>query len=140
MTKEKGKDRRTQAETNAYRRQALMEGTVRLLADQGVTAATVRAISAMTTGSRGLLNHYYESKEELLAEAFRHLTDTVNDSIERRLDRCDDDPFIRLKAFPRAMFSREVFSKINRNAYLTFWHEIRFNETVRRTNRKLYNR
>jgi len=36
------------------------------------------------------------------------------------------------------MFSPKVFTEINRGAILAFWHEIRFNQAVRKANRDMY--
>ena len=62
----------------------------------------------------------------------------ITAAVRRTQDRCRNDQVERLKALPRAMFSTEVFTEINRGAFLTFWHEIRFNPAVRAANREIY--
>ena len=39
---------------------------------------------------------------------------------------------------PIALFSPEVYTETNRNAFLSFWHEIRFNPLVQNANKEIY--
>jgi TetR/AcrR family transcriptional regulator, transcriptional repressor of bet genes len=134
----KPKRPRTQPEINRFRRQALIEGTIRSLARHGVAGTTVRTICDGAGSSRGLIGHYYESKEELLAVAFCHLFEKISNHVRGAQASMGDSALARLRATPAAVFSPGVCSELHRNAFLAFWHEIRFNEAVRNANRKLY--
>lgn len=130
---------RTHAEINVFRRRALMEGTIASLARHGVGGTTVQTITEEAGVSRGLIGHYFDSKDELIAEAFRHLFSEVGRQVRRELDRRGGDSATsRLFAFPEALFSSNVFTPLNRHAFLSFWHEVRFNDLVRKANRELY--
>jgi len=128
----------TQPEINEFRRRALMEATIDILAKKGVAGATVRAITAAADTSHGLIGHYYASKDELLVAALQHLFDRVAGGVSRAIRAAGDDPVERLHAWPGGMFSPAVFTPTNRAAFLAFWHEIRFNPAVREANRRLY--
>lgn len=128
----------TQIEINEYRRQLLIEGTISSMAERGVAGTTVRSISAGAGSSRGLIGHYYASKEELVAEAFRHLFTTVTRQVKEVQARLGGTALDRLRALPTAVFSPAVFTDRNRYAFLAFWHEIRFNPAVRKVNQELY--
>jgi AcrR family transcriptional regulator len=128
----------TQPEINEFRRMRLMEATIALLAEKGVAGATVRAITAAAGTSHGLIGHYYTNKDELLVAALDHLFNTVSSEIARQIGRVGDDPLVRLKAVPTAMFSPQVFTETSRSAFLALWHEVRFNAAVREANRQLY--
>jgi TetR/AcrR family transcriptional regulator, transcriptional repressor of bet genes len=128
----------TQPEINEYRRLKLMEATIALLAEKGVAGATVRAITAAAGTSHGLIGHYYASKDELLVAALDHLFNTVARDVAQQVEKAGDDPVVRLKAVPRAMFSSQVFTETSRSAFLALWHEVRFNTAVRDANRQLY--
>jgi AcrR family transcriptional regulator len=108
------------------------------LAEHGVGGTSVRSICAGADSSRGLIAHYFHSKEEMLAAAFRHLYTSVSQHVLDAQERTGDDPKAKLHALPLSVFSPEVFSPMIRNAFLTFWHEIRFNPFVRNANRELY--
>lgn len=128
----------TQIEINEYRRQALIEGTIRSMAERGVAGTTVRSICSDAGNSRGLIAHYYESKEELIAAAFLHLFTTVSRQVRDAQMRAGGTAVELLKAVPKFIFSPPVFTEMNRSAFLAFWHEIRFNPAVRKVNSKLY--
>lgn len=128
----------TQAEINEYRRELLIDGTIKSMAERGVAGTTVRSICADAGNSRGLIGHYYASKEELVAEAFRHLFSMVSRHVMDVQARAGDSAVDRLRAIPKAVFSPPVFTDTNRAAFMAFWHEIRFNPAVRAINAELY--
>jgi TetR/AcrR family transcriptional repressor of bet genes len=61
--------RRTQAENREYRRTSLLEAAIATVAKHDITGATVERICAQAGASRGLIAHYFDSKEELLLAA-----------------------------------------------------------------------
>jgi TetR/AcrR family transcriptional repressor of bet genes len=128
----------TQVEINEFRRLRLMESTIHLMAEKGVSGATVRAITTDAGVSHGLIGHYYPSKDDLLVASLKHLFSGVTEDVRRHIDAAGPDPMARLKALPEALFSEGVFTARNRAAFLALWHEIRFNEAVREANRHLY--
>ena len=128
----------TQVEINEYRRRLLVDGTIKSMAERGVAGTTVRSICDDAGSSRGLIAHYYANKEDLVAEAFRHLFTTVSRNVREAQDRLGGTALDRLKALPKLVFSPPVFTESNRNAFLAFWHEIRFNPAVRKANKELY--
>lgn len=127
-----------QAEINEYRRRSMIDGTLRSLSEKGVAGTTVRSICGGEAGSRGLIAHYYASKEDLIAAAFVDLMQTITTAVRQAQSRCGNDKIRQLKTLPRVMFSADVFTEINRGAFLTFWHEIRFNTAVREANKHTY--
>ena len=128
----------TQVQINAFRRRRLMESTLRLMAEKGVSGATVRAITADAGVSYGLIGHYYPTKDDLLVASLEHLFSGVADDVRCQVDAAGPDPLMRLKALPEALFSPTVFTEQNRSAFLALWHEIRFNDAVRDANRGFY--
>ncbi|MEQ8442341.1 MAG: TetR family transcriptional regulator C-terminal domain-containing protein [Alphaproteobacteria bacterium] len=129
---------RTHPEINEYRRKTLIEGTIRSLAEHGVAGTTVRSICLEANSSRGLMNHYFESKEHLLEIAFRHLYQSVAAQVAKKQRLSGPDPVEQLRALPKAIFSPKVNTPETRNAFLAFWHEIRFNPLVRKANQQAY--
>lgn len=129
---------RTHPEINEFRRSALINSTIESLSQRGVAGTGVRSICAGAGTSPSLITHYFQNKEELLAEAFRHLYMSVSHHVLEAQRRAGDDPWEKLHALPQSVFSPKVFSPLIRNAFLTFWHEIRFNPSVRKVNRELY--
>jgi AcrR family transcriptional regulator len=129
---------RTHPEIQEFRRKALIEATIASLARHGVAHTTVRMICAAAGISPGLLTHYYESKDELMAAAFAHLFGEVTRKVQKQQAKAADTAYARLKSMPAAIFSASVCNASNRHAFLAFWHEIRFSKPVRDVNRRLY--
>ncbi len=130
---------RKQPEINEFRRNALMDGTIQSLAESGVSSTTVQTICSAAGVSRGLISHYFDSKEALVAEAFKHLFGKVSYQIRNHASGlAATNAVARLQAMPMALFSPEVYTEMNRNAFLSFWHEIRFNPLVQLANQEIY--
>ena len=74
---------RTHPEIQEFRRKALIEATIASLARHGVAHTTVRMICAAAGISSGLLTHYYDSKDELMAAEGVGRSVSVDDAVLR---------------------------------------------------------
>lgn len=129
---------RTHPEIQEFRRKALIEATIASLAKHGVAHTTVRMICAAAGISHGLLTHYYESKDELMAAAFRHLFTDLTRRVQKLQAKAGPGAYARLRAMPAAIFAPSICTATQRHAFLAFWHDIRFSKPVREVNRALY--
>ncbi|WP_166433984.1 TetR/AcrR family transcriptional regulator [Roseovarius spongiae] len=129
---------RTHAEINEFRRKSFVEGALRSLAEKGVSGTTVSTICKAAGSSRGLLGHYFQSKDDVMVAALEHLFGGISESVQRALDACDGPAADKLLSMPAALFAAPAFSDLNRTAFLALWHETRFNPRVRAANRQLY--
>jgi AcrR family transcriptional regulator len=130
---------RTHPEINDYRRRALMEGTIQSMAENGVAFTTIQTISAAAEASRGLIAHYFGSKDVLVSEAFKYLFRSVSEQVgEHVVASGAQTASERLKAVPDALFSPKIFTRRSRDAFLSFWHEVRFNSLMQEANKELY--
>ena len=130
---------RNHPDINDYRRRALMEGTIQSMAEHGVAYTTIQTISKAAEVSRGLSGHYFESKEILLAESFKYLFGSVSEQVQAYVGSSDTKTANeRLRTVPEALFSAKIFTRRNRDAFLSFWHEVRFNSLMRKANQELY--
>lgn len=80
------------------RRAALIEATLDLIAEGGPQAATVRAIARRAGVTPGLIRHYFDTKEDLVAAAHEVLMTGLSEASLARLDEHPDDPLKRLSA------------------------------------------
>ena len=129
----------THAEINEFRRIGLMEGTITSMAEFGVAGTTLKPICDAAGASRGLTGHYFASKEALVAEAFKHLFNSLTEQVAKETAKIGPhSKSDQLRALPTVLFSDKVFTKRNRGAFLSFWHEVRFNPLVKKANRELY--
>ncbi len=116
-----------------------MEGTIRSMAENGVAFTTIQTISKAAGASRGLAGHYFENKEMLLVESFKYLFQQVSLQVRSHAERIGATTAReRLKSVPTALFSPEVFTRLNRDAFISFWHEVRFSSQMQQANRELY--
>ncbi len=127
-------------ESPATRRRLLVEAAVRCLARGGIAAFTVDNIRKEAGVSRGLLNHYFSSKDELLIEIYRtSLYDGMMNLIgDAASPKRASDPEARLCAIVEANFAPDYFSRANVLVWLALWGEIAVNTRLRATHRKLY--
>ena len=129
---------RTHAEINQFRRNAFLNGAIRSLAEFGVSGTTVSTICKAAGSSRGLLGHYFPSKDDVMVAALQHLFEGVSKSVQDAVTKKRGTAVDRLRAVPVALFASNVFTELNGTAFLALWHETRFNEKVRKANRELY--
>lgn len=99
MSDNKPKFRR---ESPELRREQLVEATLRVIARKGVTAATVREISAEAGVAFSLIRHHFRTKEDLMYAAYSHHMQTMahlslasasdtSKSLEDRVRQCIHD-------------------------------------------------
>ena len=70
--------RTTTRESADFRRQSLIDATAASLAELGVAGTSVRAICARAGVSPGLLTHYFDGIDDLVAATYRDVTDRVS--------------------------------------------------------------
>lgn len=74
---------KTHPEINKFRRDSLVAATLRVVATEGIENTTIAKICEAAGVSRGLANHYFQSKEELLLIAFQKLLDDLGETTRR---------------------------------------------------------
>lgn len=65
-------------------REAIMEATYRVLADEGYADLTTKAIAEEVGKSTALIHYYYDTKEALLVEFLEYLLDSFREGVERQ--------------------------------------------------------
>ena len=88
----------------AMRREELMDAAVAVIGDEGMSGATMAAIARRAGMSAGLVNHYFDSKEELMALAMRNLSNLFRQDI-LKLAPANPTPVQRLRAIVDGSFA-----------------------------------
>lgn len=78
-----------------------------------------------------LLHHYFESREQLLAEVYRGLMRQIP-SLPKRQPRDLDDAIRALIGFVDANFEPSYYDRSNFRPWLALWHELQGNPDLRR--------
>ena len=120
-----------QADIRRLRRSSLLRAALETVAHQDIEGATVARICARAGTSRGLISHYFDSKEALLLTALRGLFDdaqALKDSIASDAAR---SPQERIKAIARSSFEPPVYSWEMAAAWQAFTNASRHNQAYR---------
>jgi AcrR family transcriptional regulator len=120
------------------RRQALISATLALVAEGGAQAATVRAIAHKAGVTAGLIRHYFQGKETLMAAAYAHLMHRMTAHSAAVLRTAPQDPKARLAAFVTAALSPPVVDGEALVLWAAFMQETRRDPAMRQTHAQTY--
>lgn len=120
------------------RRQDLIRGTIQSVARLGYANSTVQSICEAAGLSRGLIGHYFKGKDELLLEAFRHMTAEADEAMRTAIRAVGDDPLQRLMACVGTTFRFQETTEPS--VGFAFWAVARWNPEMLRLHRRLWRR
>ena len=120
------------------RRQALIAATLALVAEGGAQAATVRAIAQKAGVTAGLIRHYFQSKDHLMAAAYAHLMHRMTADSAAVLRTAPHDPKARLAAFVTAALSPPVVDGEALVLWAAFMQETHRDPAMRQTHAQTY--
>jgi TetR/AcrR family transcriptional repressor of bet genes len=103
----------------SIRRDELMDAAIAVIGEGGLPGATVALIANRAGMSTGLVNHYFDSKEELLALAMRNLSNLFRQDILALMPP-DPTPAERLRAIVDGSFVPQSFTVQKREAWMQF--------------------
>lgn len=136
----KPKAARFTREAPDVRRRQLVEAATRCLAKGGIAAFTVDRICKEAGISRGLINHYFPSKDDLLIAVYESsLYETVTGHIAKlneppRNARPED----RLGMVVEATVHPSYFAEPRLLVWLALWGEVAVNRKLQAAHRALY--
>ncbi len=90
------------------RRRDLVAATLDVIAEQGLRAATVRQIAARAGVTGGLIRHYFESKDQMVQEAYRELMREMQTIVETAAEAGGLSARERLRNFIAGNFKDSV--------------------------------
>ena len=125
-------------EAEDKRRQALIAATLSLVSEGGARMATVRAIADRAGVTAGLIRHYFQTKENLIAQSYRHLMTGMNDASAAVLTYAPKDHHARLAAFVAASLRPPVVDNEALIRWASFIQETRRNPAMLDIHRQTY--
>lgn len=133
--------RMNQAENRRFRRQSLLRAAIATVARYDIQGATVERICAEAGASRGLIAHYFDSKEELLLAA---LEDWFQTAIQKKHEVVEDESLSaeqRIRQIASLNFTAPSYSWENAAAWQAFTNASRYNpayaDSIRSASRKV---
>jgi len=128
----------TQRELRAQaRRSDLVEATLRSIAEYGIAGASIERISQQAGVSRGLIRHYFGSKNQLLVESFQRLADEFHE-VHGNVDAEPEDAESELRGLIERTVNGPLFAPDRVYAWFGFWHAARTNPDLQRINEAAY--
>jgi TetR/AcrR family transcriptional repressor of bet genes len=103
------------------RRQELIRATLDTIAALGLRAATVRAIAIRAGVTAGLVRHYFASKDQMVAEAYRFMLTTF----AAKAADIAGDPRTRLRKFIRLNLTAPVADSHSLSLWASFISQVR---------------
>lgn len=103
------------------RRQSLVEAAAACLAERGAAGTSVRAICARAGVSPGLLRHYFDGIDALIAETYRMIAGHVSATLAEAAEAAGPDPRARLIAFITASFRPPISDATLLATWVAFW-------------------
>lgn len=125
-------------EAEDKRRLALIEATLALVSEGGAASATVRAIAARAGVTAGLIRHYFQTKEELVAASYRHLMISMTANTASVLTSAPRDANARLVAFVAAALRPPVLDREAVVRWAAFIQETRNSPVMQDIHRQTY--
>ena len=127
----------TQPEINEFRRESLKRAALKVIATRGYDNATVDRIAAAAGVSRGLINHYYEAKDDLLVQAYASLLERVT-AETRKAALKHQGAIQQIFAMIETLFGPKILNQTSRDAYLAYWGATPTNAQFRKVVRQYY--
>lgn len=120
------------------RRRQLVEAAIRCLGAGGMTGFTIDRICREAKVSRGLVNHYFGSKDALLVQVYETMTEYLAEAARGRPAEAAAGPSAHLNALIGASFDPAAFDRSKLKAWLTLWGELSTNRQLQALHRKRY--
>lgn len=124
-------------ETPEVRQQLIIEATMRCIARFSYSDTTIDRICAEAKVSRGLINHHFQSKDELMAQTYKRLATDLQE-VSRAAAADAVGPEAKLDAIIRVCFAAPVFAPKNVKVWLGFWSVAHSDPVIRKAHKELY--
>lgn len=125
-------------ETPDVRRRQLIDAAMRSIAKYGYAGTTIETICDEAKVSRGLINHHFGSKEELIRQSYKALRDEWMAQTHGSLLANYTEPEDKLKAMIRVSFGPTMFKTEYLGIWAGFWSAIGKSPALRKLNRELF--
>lgn len=116
------------------RRQELIEATLDCISEYGLKGATVRQIAVRAGVTAGLVRHYFDSKDQMIAEAYRAVIAALTD----KATHVEGDPVTRLKDFIAINLTEPVADSRSVSLWAAFISQVRVDPVLAAIHREGY--
>ncbi len=107
------------------RREQLIKATINCVAKRGFSATTMADITTEAGLSLGIVNLHFKSKEKLLLETLKYLSEEYRHHWEMALEKAGPGPADKLAALVDLDFSKAICDHKKLAVWFAFWGETR---------------
>jgi len=104
------------------RRAQLIKATIKCVAQKGLSSTTMADITKEAGLSLGIVNLHFQSKDKLLVETLRYMSEEYGESVQRAL-ATEGGPAAKLTALMEMDFSAKVCQRNKLAVWFAFWGE-----------------
>ena len=120
------------------RREQLITACAKTLARHGAQGASVRAICTAAGVSPGLLIHYFQGIDDLIAATYHATGVRVGGALAAAVAKADPNPRARLLAYLTASFTPPIADPDLLATWLAFWSLTRTAPTIAKLHEDIY--
>lgn len=114
------------------RRQQLIDATMKCIARKGMGNTTLGDVAKEAGLSQGIVNLHFESKDNLLTETLRYLSDEYKAQFDRTLEKSGPGAADKLLALMQLDLRPSICDRRKVSVWFAFFGEVRSRPTYRR--------
>ena len=104
----------------------LISSAIKSISEKGISETTMSDVSQGAGLSQGIVNFHFKSKELLLIETLKYISNEYLQSFQNCLKKSGSDPCKRIIAIINNDFSKKICSRDKIALWFTFFSEVKF--------------
>ena len=104
----------------------LISSTIKNISIKGINETTMHDVSQGAGLSQGIVNFHFKSKELLLIETLKFISNEYLESFQKCLNKSGDDPKKKIISIIENDFSKKICSRDKISVWFTFFSEVKF--------------
>ena len=122
---EKNLQSRSRAVQSEFRKRQLIEATIECIDKLGLSQTTLARIAERAGVSQGIVVFHFQTKEGLLEQTLRHLSQEYMRCWKDACDKVAPDPVSQLCALIKSSFTPSICNRKKISVWYAFWGETR---------------
>lgn len=114
------------------RRQQLIDATTKCIGRKGLTGMTLSDVASEAGLSQGIVNLHFESKDNLLTETLKALSNEYKTQFDKALHRSGPHPADKLLALMEHDLRPSICDRRKLAVWFAFWGEVKSRPTYRK--------
>jgi len=104
----------------------LISSAIKNISQKGIKETTILDVSQGAGLSQGIVNFHFKSKELLLIETLKFISNEYLESFQKCLNKSGDDPKKKIISIIENDFSKKICSRDKISVWFTFFSEVKF--------------